>query len=590
MIVRNYLHICLTVKCNRHCPYCIMIKFRHFECRIAKESMMAFLEPYRKGDAVEITGGEPTLIPWLEEIVEYLDKKEVYILLRTNGYKLFDSRKYRWLVVCLNTHDEPLEYRQEKRALLKSTDIIMGENCPIDFIDETMNTEEKGFKPNFVPRENTKMTHPFNNVREIFCMGPIYEFLCKSNLDHQIGDLTTGGYYSSFTHEKLIPECYACPHILMPWTWFQRLRLEEEVRKSLIDEDRIDVENIQRHIADARSLAIFDITHKYYIPREKQKFYESDERFWSDLVQWIRKLVRNSDFYDWCKGKKGFLVGTKHFLSGMYAEIFDNVEWIGYVFEEGDEEKGMHLGLPVFGVDYVKDMIELDGDIVIVHGDHFGKNPYALHYHYGIPKENILFFWSGPRQYFDLDIPEWKPKESEFFVDCGASNGDTTLNFRKWCGDAACGGVMFEPYKEFMDDMLKIKGHKLIAKGVSSKPGKANFTYGHFFGGQHITLPNGEKIDEVIELTTIDEELKDIPVTFIKMDIEGEEFNALLGAEETIRKWKPKLAVSVYHNMDDILRIPDLILKMVPEYRFAFRHYTPAHVETIMYAFIPEGG
>ncbi|MBQ6133871.1 MAG: FkbM family methyltransferase [Lachnospiraceae bacterium] len=68
------------------------------------------------------------------------------------------------------------------------------------------------------------------------------------------------------------------------------------------------------------------------------------------------------------------------------------------------------------------------------------------------------------------------------------------------------------------------------------------------------------------------------------MDIEGAEYKALKGAEKTIRKYKPRLAICVYHKPNDIVRLGGLILRMVLEYRFWIRHYTADFCETVLYA------
>lgn len=75
-------------------------------------------------------------------------------------------------------------------------------------------------------------------------------------------------------------------------------------------------------------------------------------------------------------------------------------------------------------------------------------------------------------------------------------------------------------------------------------------------------------------------------VTFIKMDIEGAEMDALKGAEQTIRKYKPKLAISIYHEENDFWEIPLLIKSFVPEYQFYVRHHSDNCSETILYAII----
>jgi hypothetical protein len=87
-------------------------------------------------------------------------------------------------------------------------------------------------------------------------------------------------------------------------------------------------------------------------------------------------------------------------------------------------------------------------------------------------------------------------------------------------------------------------------------------------------------------VTTIDELLKGGPATFIKMDIEGAELVALKGAKQTIKKYKPKLAVCVYHKPLDIVEIPLYLKKLVPEYKLFLRHYSDFGFDTIRYAVV----
>ena len=71
---------------------------------------------------------------------------------------------------------------------------------------------------------------------------------------------------------------------------------------------------------------------------------------------------------------------------------------------------------------------------------------------------------------------------------------------------------------------------------------------------------------------------------FIKMDIEGSELAALKGAEETIRKHRPKLAISLYHKIDDYITIPQYLTETFPFYDFYLDHYTLFMQETVLYA------
>jgi FkbM family methyltransferase len=72
-----------------------------------------------------------------------------------------------------------------------------------------------------------------------------------------------------------------------------------------------------------------------------------------------------------------------------------------------------------------------------------------------------------------------------------------------------------------------------------------------------------------VPLTTIDNlvsELKLERVDYIKMDIEGAEPNALTGAAGTIKKWKPRISVSAYHQPDHPVRIPQIVMAARPDY------------------------
>jgi hypothetical protein len=73
-------------------------------------------------------------------------------------------------------------------------------------------------------------------------------------------------------------------------------------------------------------------------------------------------------------------------------------------------------------------------------------------------------------------------------------------------------------------------------------------------------------------------------VDFIKMDVEGAEVEALRGAENTIRKFRPKLAISVYHSISDFVDVFELISSLNLGYRFYLGHYTIHWYETILFA------
>lgn len=72
-------------------------------------------------------------------------------------------------------------------------------------------------------------------------------------------------------------------------------------------------------------------------------------------------------------------------------------------------------------------------------------------------------------------------------------------------------------------------------------------------------------------------------VDYIKLDVEGSEMNALLGGVNTIIKYRPRMAISVYHKQDDIWKIPFFISKLGLNYRFFLGHHQASLHETILY-------
>jgi FkbM family methyltransferase len=96
---------------------------------------------------------------------------------------------------------------------------------------------------------------------------------------------------------------------------------------------------------------------------------------------------------------------------------------------------------------------------------------------------------------------------------------------------------------------------------------KSRFTWGH---SVVINRRGGEGNNPIVPLTTIDKlviELGLSRVDFIKMDIEGAESNALMGAKQTLQQFKPRLAIAAYHRGDDKISIPDAVTSAEPAYR-----------------------
>ncbi len=177
------------------------------------------------------------------------------------------------------------------------------------------------------------------------------------------------------------------------------------------------------------------------------------------------------------------------------------------------------------------------------------------------------------RQYFD--IPYLTHSDNEVFMDCGSADGNTTNMFIKWCEGKYDYVYAFEPNKIFVDEFLRnnlrgING-EIIEKGTWNKTDKLSFIE-NGLGSRVLNHTEGEVSTEV-EVTSIDEVLNGKRATFIKMDVEGAETETIIGAKDTIKKYRLKMAICIYHKQEDPWVIPSLLMEYNPDYRFCVRHF-----------------
>jgi FkbM family methyltransferase len=171
----------------------------------------------------------------------------------------------------------------------------------------------------------------------------------------------------------------------------------------------------------------------------------------------------------------------------------------------------------------------------------------------------------------------------EVFVDAGGYDGDTTEEFCKRYPDYRS-VALFEPSAINMAAARRrLAGQRdirFIAEGISDQPGVLWFNPD---AGSASSVSSAGASS--ITVTTLDVALTS-PVTFIKMDLEGWEMQALAGSVRHIREDHPKLAISVYHSAADFWRIPAFITGIRADYNLYLRHYSEGWSETIMF-FVP---
>lgn len=172
--------------------------------------------------------------------------------------------------------------------------------------------------------------------------------------------------------------------------------------------------------------------------------------------------------------------------------------------------------------------------------------------------------------YFDLDLVTCT--KDEVVVDLGAYTGDTVLSYLDNYGEDCYKKIIcYEVTPETFGILTRnLEGYRDIdcrMKGVGDVPGTLTLQ-GNSVSASANTLGGGE--GTAVTVTTLDEDIPE-PVTLIKADIEGFEQKALLGARGHIVRDHPKLLISVYHNNEDLWKIPRMIEEMAPGYRFYLR-------------------
>ncbi len=188
-----------------------------------------------------------------------------------------------------------------------------------------------------------------------------------------------------------------------------------------------------------------------------------------------------------------------------------------------------------------------------------------------------------PHQYFDEAII---PKsEHHVFVDGGAWIGDTIYWIeKKWGGYDRI--IAFEPgdrqYKRLWERYGSKENVCLVHSGLWNCDGE--LPYKNTNAGGDGKIVSIEESTDMIKVTAIDHMKECADATFIKMDVEGSEMMALKGAEKTIRKNHPILAICLYHSNEDMVEIPNWLYEKFPEYKYYFRHYTYGLTESVLYA------
>lgn len=181
--------------------------------------------------------------------------------------------------------------------------------------------------------------------------------------------------------------------------------------------------------------------------------------------------------------------------------------------------------------------------------------------------------------------------QEDVFLDCGAYDGDTIRNLIDTQTQfdrieaVEADSHSFARLADFVSTLEpefanRVRLHQCA---VGARRGTVRFDN---TGGVDSKVSDDGRI--LIEMVPIDVMFATKHVSMIKMDIEGGEYDALMGAQQVIRRDRPILAICVYHSQEDIWRLPLLIRSLCPEHRMYLKAYRGDGIQTVVYAVPPE--
>ena len=195
----------------------------------------------------------------------------------------------------------------------------------------------------------------------------------------------------------------------------------------------------------------------------------------------------------------------------------------------------------------------------------------------------ITFYIFGLKQYNIKNI--FEVKDDAVIFDIGAWKGDTAYFFSKKCSDNAK-IYAFEPDNyayEILEKMKnKYKLNNVIAKNILLSNADKEIDFVSMIPNTPTVKKNAITIDKFVEENNIEK------IDYIKMDVEGAERTILEGAIKTIKKFKPHLAIAIYHGgklfMEDFYDVPIFIKNVINEdYEYYIRTFHPAGLETVLF-------
>ncbi len=178
-----------------------------------------------------------------------------------------------------------------------------------------------------------------------------------------------------------------------------------------------------------------------------------------------------------------------------------------------------------------------------------------------------------------------RPDGSEHFVDLGAYNGDTIRELLQYTAGAFSSITALEPDRRNFRKLSAYAEESLAGRVTLVPAGAWSTDTELMFAAKAGRQSRVSTKGVATTMRSLDSVLDGRKCTLLKMDVEGAEREAIIGASNTIRQYQPKLNIAVYHRNEDIFSIPIQVRQLCPNYNLFLRHhpYIPAW-DIILYA------
>jgi len=330
------------------------------------------------------------------------------------------------------------------------------------------------------------------------------------------------------------------------------------------------IRKIYERLADEETEAIFEdrlmysLTSDYrYIRRMVLRRKEGRR-----LYDTLQKAQEHGPIYVYGAGIKGTRI----------VSIFPDINWGGFV----DQKKGgVNKGLTIYKPDY---LLQVAGYVLVSNQ----VDPWTIKSTLvgeGVPEDKILIlreFDGNDSIYFDDDIfPNRFGDSEKAFIDVGSFDGTDTIRYLNWRKRQVPIRVFEADKNNYALCVENLAGQdktRIYNIALSDKREK------RFFDAKGTSSSRFANAGEEVSTDMLDNICAIDSVGYIKMDIEGAEGEALMGAKKIIKQQSPVLAVSIYHRRSDIWEIPRMIIENSDDYVFFLRHYTVGVTDTVLYA------